>query len=165
MQADIDLLQRQAAQSSQLQGMVAELSHDVEGLQAELSDCNTAISYAAASVDADTLYQVLRLQDATFGQNNHVLILKTLQRYELAVGRGFSELSTCIGKSHIFACLASLSADICICLSVAAFDCQSMMNGQFHVQPWLLSKVSYSVAAMIPHSIVMLVGECHKIRQ
>lgn len=58
MQADIDLLERQSSQSEQLQGMVAELSHDVEGLQGELSDCNTAISYAAANVDADTLYQV-----------------------------------------------------------------------------------------------------------
>lgn len=64
MQADIDLLQRQSAQSQQLQGMVAELSHDVEGLQADLSDCNTAISYAAASVDADTLYQVLHVHQA-----------------------------------------------------------------------------------------------------
>lgn len=58
LQADIELLERQSAQSQQLQGMVAELSHDVEGLQGELSDCNTAMSYAAAKVDADTLYQV-----------------------------------------------------------------------------------------------------------
>ncbi|KAK9858433.1 hypothetical protein WJX84_002285 [Apatococcus fuscideae] len=57
LQADIELLERQSAQSHQLQGMVAELSHDVEDLQGELSDCNTAISYAAASVDADTLFQ------------------------------------------------------------------------------------------------------------
>ena len=58
VQADIELLERQSAQSHQLQGMVTELSHDVEDLQGELSDCNTAISYAAANVDADTLHQV-----------------------------------------------------------------------------------------------------------